>query len=623
MELDALGSLKVACHGIEMGQGLTTKLLQIAVYATGIPSPRVQMVDIMSSTSFTDGTKLHLPGTGASTGTDLNGRAILVTAASLVEWLQQKLPESRYPHVWQFRKENSHRWYRTGADGVVEDFWSYTVVPALRNEASLPHEQIGEYSMADLKLLQGIDPITKQGAPFYFFNYAACCCVVEVDCLTGELDVISCDILYDAGVSLNPAIDIGQVEGGFVQGLGCVTCEEILVRPADGRLLSDSTWTYKIPTTTEIPRHFTVTLYPDAHDVALLPATALHEHVSALESMGTIHQLDLERETRKRFVGRGRDVLLDSFGVHSSKTTGEPPLVLANSVFFAIKMAVHAFRKQQHTAADDWSHFLSHTPATTYEIALACDARSSIAKVASPAASGAASSPASASPGKLRRHSKTKRGRGRRSGQTSASASASASPSRLHLPWPNETVKSHAFYMHKAIELAKQASAAGNHPFGALLVDDMGNVVLTAENSVHSTHDSTAHAELNLMRAVGAAQKETPFDPRRCVLYTSTEPCAMCCGAIYWTGVRTVVYGCPASLLEVLAGQSLLMSCTSLFMHGVETTDVIGPVCLEEALLVHKQYDWPSKLGIPNVDPDKMASELEKKKESCDWTIYS
>ena len=96
-------------------------------------------------------------------------------------------------------------------------------------------------------------------------------------------------------------------------------------------------------------------------------------------------------------------------------------------------------------------------------------------------------------------------------------------------------------HLRRAIELARQAREHGNHPFGALLVDHRGNVVLEAENTVRTDKDVTAHAETNLMRMASAR-----FEPdflERCTLYTSTEPCAMCAGAIYWGNVRRVVFG--------------------------------------------------------------------------------
>lgn len=142
-------------------------------------------------------------------------------------------------------------------------------------------------------------------------------------------------------------------------------------------------------------------------------------------------------------------------------------------------------------------------------------------------------------------------------------------------------------YMRQAIALAEEAVANGDHPFGALLVKD-GVVVLTAVNSVHTDHDITRHAELNLVSQ--AARQFAPEFLAACTLVTSTEPCAMCAGAIYWAGICRVVFGCSAAALGQVAGDDFLIPCEEIFARGARPVEIIGPVLEEEGTAVHQQY---------------------------------
>jgi tRNA(Arg) A34 adenosine deaminase TadA len=149
-------------------------------------------------------------------------------------------------------------------------------------------------------------------------------------------------------------------------------------------------------------------------------------------------------------------------------------------------------------------------------------------------------------------------------------------------------MREHEPFIRQAYELARQAMANGNHPFGSLLVKD-GEVVLTAENSVYSEHDVTRHAELNL---VSFASQQVPADVlAQCTLYTSTEPCAMCAGAIFWAGIPTLVFGCSAdSLNQITGGGNLAIPCEEIFARGKRPTTVIGPILLAEGLTIHREY---------------------------------
>ncbi|HKH74778.1 MAG TPA: nucleoside deaminase [Vicinamibacterales bacterium] len=148
----------------------------------------------------------------------------------------------------------------------------------------------------------------------------------------------------------------------------------------------------------------------------------------------------------------------------------------------------------------------------------------------------------------------------------------------------------HERFARQAVDLARQARAAGNHPFGALLVLD-GNVVASAQNTVHTDRDPTAHAETNLVAR--AIRELSPEQIRRSVLYTSCEPCAMCVGKMYWAGIRSIAYALPAQELAKLAGGSFLIPCGELFARAAEPVTVIGPLLLNDALDVHLGY-WPA-----------------------------
>ena len=145
-------------------------------------------------------------------------------------------------------------------------------------------------------------------------------------------------------------------------------------------------------------------------------------------------------------------------------------------------------------------------------------------------------------------------------------------------------------FVRQAIELARQARLAGNHPFGSLLVLD-GNVVLTAQNTVSTDRDPTAHAETNLV--ADAIRHLDQAQIRRAVLYTSCEPCAMCAGKMYWAGIRSIVYALPSEELAALAGRDFLVPCLELFARAVEMVQIAGPMLVSEAREVHLGFWSP------------------------------
>jgi tRNA(Arg) A34 adenosine deaminase TadA len=148
-------------------------------------------------------------------------------------------------------------------------------------------------------------------------------------------------------------------------------------------------------------------------------------------------------------------------------------------------------------------------------------------------------------------------------------------------------------FLRAAIAVAREARAHGNHPFGAILVDAHGGRLLEAENTVNTDHDCTGHAETNLMRL--ASRRYTPEFLAQCTLYTSTEPCAMCAGAIYWGNVRRVVYALAEVELGAFTGShpanpTLNLPCREVFAHGQKEIQVLGPALRQEALQVHADF---------------------------------
>ena len=145
-------------------------------------------------------------------------------------------------------------------------------------------------------------------------------------------------------------------------------------------------------------------------------------------------------------------------------------------------------------------------------------------------------------------------------------------------------------YLRKAIETARLAREHGNHPFGAVLVNGQGRMLLEAENTVITEHDCTGHAETNLMRK--ASIRFSTGALADCTLYTSTEPCAMCSGAIFWGGINRVVFGLSeADLFELTSGPNYFkLPCREVFFRSGRSIEVLGPLLVDEARMVHQGF---------------------------------
>ena len=279
------GSVQVNHGGTEMGQGLNTKVAQIVADELGVPFEQVRVT--ASDTSKVP----NASATAASAGTDLNGRAAQFAARNVRNNLAAFVCGLDGCGAGEIRFENGAK-DGSEAGQVISPTttrsFKEVVSAAYANRVQLWSD--GFYRTPKIHY----DKTTLTGRPFYYFAYGAACSEVAIDTLTGENRVLKVDILHDAGTSINPAIDIGQIEGGFVQGMGWLTTEE-LVWNAKGHLSTHAPSTYKIPATGDIPAHFKVDLWPEAN-----------------------------REDN----------------VFGSKAVGEPPFMLAISVWEALRDAV-------------------------------------------------------------------------------------------------------------------------------------------------------------------------------------------------------------------------------------------------------------------------------------------
>jgi xanthine dehydrogenase large subunit len=260
------GSVLINHGGTEMGQGLHTKVCQIVADELGVPFERVRI-------SASDTAKVaNASATAASSGTDLNGRAAQMAAKEI----KQRLVDFALKQGKNYQDESFEFWVQKAYMARIQ-LWSD-----------------GFYATPKIHY----DKTTLTGRPFFYFAYGAACVEVAIDTLTGENRVLAIDILHDAGRSINPSIDIGQIEGGFVQGMGWLTTEE-LVWNVSGKLTTHAPSTYKIPTAFDVPEHFKVGLWAEPN-----------------------------REDN----------------IFGSKAVGEPPFMLAIAVFEALRDAVGAVK---------------------------------------------------------------------------------------------------------------------------------------------------------------------------------------------------------------------------------------------------------------------------------------
>lgn len=278
------GSVSVNHGGIEMGQGLNTKMAQVAADGLGISVEKIRV-------TATDTQKVpNASATAASSGADINGAAINNACQQMRARLSVVAANMMGVKPENIKFSQDKAWAQ---DQSVA--WKDLILQAWLDRVGL--SVTGFYMTPDI----AYDFQTLKGRAFYYFCYGAAVSEVEIDTLTGEWWLKGVDILHDVGRSINPAIDKGQIEGGYVQGMGWLTMEECIWNDK-GKLLTHGPSTYKIPVAGDIPEHFNVALF-DGSNIKPTP--------------------------------------------FNSKAVGEPPLMLALSTYFAIRDAVSATQSHQ------------------------------------------------------------------------------------------------------------------------------------------------------------------------------------------------------------------------------------------------------------------------------------
>ena len=280
------GSIHMNHGGIEMGQGTHTKIAQLVSNSLGVPYEKVKI-------SATNTSKVpNTSASAASSTTDLNGAATL-NAVSKIKSNLNNFIRKKYKIF-----SKNEPMYKNGQIYFGNRAFNFDQIikEAYLNRVSLSSS--GFYSTPKINF----NKKTFKGRPFYYFCYGAAVTEVTIDTLTGESVLDRVDILQDAGNAINPALEHGQIEGGFVQGQGWLTMEEV-IWGEDGKIKTFSPSTYKIPAVTDIPKTFNVEIYKKGMNVEKV--------------------------------------------VNKAKTTGEPPLMLAMSVFFAIKDAIASISNYQ------------------------------------------------------------------------------------------------------------------------------------------------------------------------------------------------------------------------------------------------------------------------------------
>lgn len=272
------GSILLNHGGTEMGQGLHTKVAQVVAEEF-----QVDINHVLVCATHTDKVPNTSP-TAASSGTDINGKA----AQNAARTIKKRLISFAASH---YKVDERQVIFVNNHVKLAEQIISFTELVQQAYFGQISLSSTGFYRTPKIFY----DREKAFGTPFYYYAFGVSCSEVIIDTLTGEYKVLRADILHDVGDSLNPRIDIGQVEGGFIQGMGWLTMEELLYSER-GKLLTDSTMSYKIPAITDIPNDFRVKLV----------------------------------ENRKN----------PEDTVYHSKAVGEPPFMLAISVWCALKDAV-------------------------------------------------------------------------------------------------------------------------------------------------------------------------------------------------------------------------------------------------------------------------------------------
>ena len=399
------GMVTIIVGGVDMGQGLNTRMIQIAAQVLQVP---MCVLDVAVINTYSPP---NPSGTGASTATDLNGQAVRKACLDLRREIEQKirgwwnkrkdnpdfLPEAFtymgldegrkvfnelillattnndqfcYPEFWvkgpeverigcldqelfDAQEKESTKLLEEreilmrqceGRLKFLKTVWQYTIMQSYLEQAQLlfsAHVNLGG---------EGINFLTGRGDPDYYQTYASAVAMVEVDILTGETNVHKVHLVYDAGMALSPASDLGQCEGGFIMGMGMMLSEEVEFDQKTGFNLTNGTWEYKPPFSKSIPLDMSIDLF------------------TAFPKIEEWYKKRLEYVLEKKGQFGG--------GIMSSKSTGEPPMIVSTSVFFAVRDALRNYRDQQLFKRKQCSanHFEVHSfdfaaaPATIFKV---------------------------------------------------------------------------------------------------------------------------------------------------------------------------------------------------------------------------------------------------------------
>jgi xanthine dehydrogenase large subunit len=276
------GSVSISTGAVEMGQGVNTKMLQVASEALGIPLQKIRI----ESTNTTR--VANTSPSAASATADLNGKALLNACDQITARLKEvavKLAGAAAADNIEFRDE------RVFVNGVDKITWKELVRQAFMQRVNLSAK--GHYATPEIYF----DKTTEKGHPFAYHVYGTALTTVTVDCIRGVYELDAVKVVHDFGSTINSHIDLGQIEGGIVQGIGWMTMEEVIYNE-NGKLLSNALSTYKIPDIYSVPREINVQFLP----------TDGHEHA-----------------------------------IFKSKAVGEPPLMYGIGAYFAIRNAILSY----------------------------------------------------------------------------------------------------------------------------------------------------------------------------------------------------------------------------------------------------------------------------------------
>ena len=285
------GSVGVSTGAIEMGQGVNTKMLQVAAQTFSISPKKVK---IHSTNTFRIS---NTSPSAASATADLNGKAVEMACTAILQRLKQTAAELLECKVAEIEVKNEMIWAK-GVETKIS--WINIIQVAYNNRVSLSEHS--HYATPEINY----DSTIEKGHPFAYHVFGTAIITVLLDCLRGTYKTEEVKVVHDFGSSMNPLIDLGQIEGGIVQGMGWMTMEEIIY-DKDGRLRSNALSTYKVPDIYSVP---------DKIDVHFLQTQT------------------------------------DNLAIFRSKATGEPPIMYGIGVYFAIRNALKAFNKNILPAFD-------------------------------------------------------------------------------------------------------------------------------------------------------------------------------------------------------------------------------------------------------------------------------